>query len=222
MTQDSVQIELSKRVSAQTFREVFIQFLKMCDNKINLLIGDSEKAFWSKDMVKYYEDLNIKTKIMNVAVDGHDGMRILDRLVRTMRDICYRLQYPDSVSPKDMIYATVAYNNTIHSAFKRYLNLDLTPSQVHDNIQLQKRFVDELISLNIETACSTGYNIWVGTQVVVKRDRSKTFEKVRENILPGIWVVEAKNTKGFRIKNEDSGEVIENVPRTRLRPIYPH
>ena len=221
ITEDSVQIQLKQRVSSQTFREVFIQFMKMCDNKINLLIGDSEKAFWSNDMMKYYEDLNIKTKIMNVSSEGHIGMSILDRLVRTMRDICYRLKLPESVMPKDMIYATIAYNNTIHGAFHKYLGLDVTPSQVHENMEIQDMFVEELRNLNIQTACSTGYNIWVDTEVVVKKEKLKKFEKIRENIMPGIWVVEAKTTRGYTVKNKSSGEVLENVPRSRLRPIYP-
>ena len=218
---DSVLVNTNKRVPTDIFLEVFQRFEEMNEKKVLLLIGDSEKAFWSKSMREYYNKRNIGIKIINVNEDGHIGMAILDRLVRTIRDICYNMKFTQSVTPKEIIEAVVVYNNTIHHTFKNIVGEDWTPLMVHENEEYEDKFIDGLFNDNIRISSQGAFLIRNGTKVVVFNEMETKKRKIRSKILDGEFVVEKHNNDGtYTIKNKEDNSIISNVPRRNLRPIY--
>lgn len=219
LTNDAVEINLQGRVPSNIFLEAFQQFERMNSGRIRLLIGDSERAFWSQTMLNYYASRKIATIKINVSEDGHTRMSILDRVVKTIRDACYKLKYPESVEPKDMINVVITYNNTTHATLTKFLGDNYTPLELHTNKTLQEIFNNNLDKDNLDIRNQKGYIILPGTEVVVKNNENKKFEKHHSNTIAGKWfVVEYKNS-AYTISNEN-GVNLQNIPRSRLRPIY--
>ena len=220
LTNDAVEVNINQRVRSRTFLEAFHQFERINDKPVKLIIGDSERAFWSNIMMDYYKSRRIAIKKINISEEGHIGMSILDRLVRTIRDMCFKLKLPESVEPKDMINVVITYNNTFHSTLTKYLEQRYSPLDVHNDIELQRKFRDLLSIANLHVRLLTEFELPIGIEVIVKKEKSKKFEKIRTNTLPGKWYVEDYNSTGYTIKNNETNEILTKVPRSRLRPIY--
>ena len=221
LTPTAVEVNTNKRVASDIFLEVFKRFEEMNGKPVTNLIGDSEKAFWSKRMMEYYKEKNIETEIINVSREGHIRMSILDRIVRTMRDICYNIGYEKNVDPSKMIQAVVVYNDTTHKTFRKMLNKDLTPTQLHENGGYEKEFILALQLDNIRISSQKGFNIRVGTKVVVYDEHAPLEKRKRSKVLEGDYVVERFNLDGtYTLKNKIDDSILLSVPRRNLRAIY--
>ena len=219
LSSEAVEININRRVDTNTYFEVFNEFIRLNNNVYpTLLIGDSEKVFWSNDAQQFYKEHNISTKIINTVVEGHNGLSILDRLVKTIRDMAFKLEQKGT--PDEIIYLVATYNNTYHNTFLKYLNKKLTPLQLHESETLQKQFNEALTEENLKTRLLRAFYILPGTEVVVKKEVYEKFEKRRSSILKGKWFVLGYNYSGFTIREQDSDEILESIPRSRLRPIY--
>ena len=223
LTPDANVININRRVPSDVFLEAFERFDSMNHHRrIFMVIGDSEKAFWSETMIQYYERNNIRTKRINVSQDGHIGMSLLDRLVRTMRVICDNLYLSKvSVTPKEMIRAVVVYNNSAHHTFTKMGLTGRTPAELHKNGALEQAFRQALLEDNLKIRELKSYEIPPGTEVVVRDEMAKPRRlKKTAMVLNGKWYVEEYiPNEGYRIKNSE-GEIIEKVCRRNLRPIY--
>ena len=226
ITNESVEINLNQRVRTQEYLEAFNEFVRINDGVYpSLLIGDSEKVFWSNEAKELYTENHIKTKIINTKTEGHNGLSILDRLCRTIKDMAYKLNYKGT--PDEIIYLVATYNNTFHSTFLKYLRRKITPYEMHENIKLQNEFNEAIAEENLKTRAFTrGYLIKPGTEVVVLRNIFNKFEKIRSRVLDGKWYVVSYSPKNFYTIRCDTPGVdsqeISGVPRSRLRPIYKH
>ena len=221
LNSDSVLVNRNKRVPSDIFLEVFQRFEEMnAGHLISMLIGDSEKAFWSIRMRDYYKRHNIRICIINVSTSGHLGMSILDRLVKTIIDICHRMKFSQSVTPKEMIDAVVVYNNTVHSTFSKLVGENWTPLMVHNNSEYEHEFTKALMRDNWRITAQPAFDIRIGTQVVV-RDENPHQRKIRSRVVEGDCIVASVNMDGtYNLKNRDDDSTLSNVPRRNLRPIY--
>lgn len=216
--------EFSARVPSEFFLEAFKTFQAL--NKIptsnrktrkgekrkpvSLIIGDSEKAFWSARMLAYYNQQHIRYERINTKSEGHIRLSILDRSVRTIRDMLYRLDI-SNVGPDDLYRAVVIYNNTIHRT------LGYTPLQVHCNQVLERRVLQRLKTDNWITTHRTDYQIGEGEEVAV-RQKYKPFEKHRSTVKKGKYTVSNRNKDGsYEVRDSESKR--SKVYRRDLKPI---
>ena len=221
LTPSAIEVNTNKRVPTDIFLEVFKRFEEMNGKPVTNLIGDSEKAFWSKLMMEYYQEKNIAVEINNVSKQGHIRMSILDRIVRTMRDICYNMHLEKNVAPNEMIQAVVVYNDTTHHTFRKMLNKDLTPKMLHENPDYEKQFIQALKLDNIHISSQRGFHIPVGIKVVAFDELAPLEKRKRSKVLEGDYVVEQFNLDGtYKLKNNDDGSILASVPRRNLRAIY--
>ena len=216
----STEVQPKKRVKTDIFMDVFKRFQEINGSKpIYKIIGDSERAFWSKSMMTYYKENNILIEKINVSKEGHVRLGILDRLVRTIRQMCYNAELSELVIPTEMIKIVLTYNNTQHSVFYKYAKIKATPLEVHNNPDLEKRFIQGLISQNEKTAQQDTFYLDTGTPVIVKAPTPEIFSKNKQPSMKGIYYVEKRYDDGkYVVKNKRSGKVIENVPRRNLVP----
>ena len=218
--------EYSARVPTDFFLEAFktFQALNTVPNSnrrtrgekrkpVSLIIGDSEKAFWSARMLNYYSQQRIQYERINTKQEGHIRLAVLDRSVRTIRDILYRLDV-SNVSPDDVYRAAVVYNNTIHKT------LNHTPLQVHCNLALERQVIQRLKTDNWITTHRKEYHIKEGEEVAV-RQTYKPFEKHRSTIKKGRFTVSGRNKDGsYEVKDSESKS--SKVYRRDLKPIRKH
>ena len=217
-----VDVEPKKRVKTDIFLDVFKRFQEINEGKpVYQIIGDSERAFWSKSMMAYYKKNNILTEKINVSKEGHVRLGILDRLVRTIRQMCYNAELPDLVIPTEMIKIVLTYNNTQHSAFYKYAKIKATPLEVHKNEELEKQFIQSLIAQNGKTAEQDSFHLDSGTKVIVKAPDPEIFSKNKQSSMKGIYEVVSYDDGKYVVKNTHSGKTIRNVPRRNLT-LAPH
>ena len=212
------------RVPSEYFMKAFKTFLQvnvlpkternirnnMQPKNVSLIIGDSEKAFWTPMMTRFYKRLHIKTEKVNTAKEGHTRMSILDRLVRTIRDMFYTLNYK-TYHPNDMIRIATIYNNTKHST------LQYTPKQVHENAQLERSIMRKLKAENWIISHRHGFSLNDGVEVSVRK-LYKPFEKKRSTVERGTYTIQSKNRDGsYTVKNPE-GKTLTKYRRD-LKPI---
>ena len=143
--------------------------------QIYQIIGDSEKAFWTSEMQKYYTKNKIKFETVNVSREGHTRLSILDRIVRTIRG--YLLTYAataedseDTLHPTpDVLRQLVeSYNETMNS------RLRYEPVQLHNNPDLEKLLVLRQQAQNFYKKEQDDYELPIESKVqarVVKTDK---------------------------------------------------
>ena len=216
--------EYSARVPSEFFFEAFRTFQELntipTSNRrtrrgekrkpVSLIIGDSEKAFWSARMLAYYSQQNIHYERINTKQEGHIRLSILDRSVRTIRDILYRLDIMN-IAPDDVYRAVIIYNNTIHRT------LGYTPLQVHCNPSLERRVIQNLKADNWITTHRKDYYIGEGEEVAV-RQIYKPFEKHRSTVRSGKHTVSERNKRGQYTIKDGEGKTFISYRRD-LKPI---
>ena len=140
------------RVKSVTLEPIFRQFIRLNGKAPAKIIGDSEYAFWTAGMMRVYDEYEISTEQVNVSKEGHIRLSILDRTVRTIRQMLDNLNQPNP-QPSVMTRVVTFYNNRINTA------LGYTPKQLHNNPKLQRRLVVGARGANFERTHQDGYAI---------------------------------------------------------------
>ena len=204
-------VRQSSRVPSDTFQHLFEQFL--ANNRIvkddivqvkpvKRIVADSERAFWSRSMMNFYASHRIETQRINVKEEGHIRLAILDRIVRTIRDMLFNLK-SQSFTIDDLQEVARVYNNTKHRILKA------TPQQAHNDPTLEMQFINTLQGTNFQIQHQADYELQPGTIVSV-RAQLGPFEKRRTTVLPDDYeVVERMPQCSFKLRNvNDETDVI--------------
>ena len=145
---------------------------------ISLLIGDSEPSFWTHSSQAWYQKNRIATKKVNTSKEGHAMLSILDRVVRTIRDMIENYRFPGvlkrqsklhaiSLSVDGIIRVCHEYNNTPHSQLKggftkgktKKRRIYWTPFEVHNDPIKEAIVVKKRIGQNWTVEHRVGYHI---------------------------------------------------------------
>ncbi len=234
------------RVPTEPFGDVFRKFLRThrqtgymnsAGNCITVearpvknLIGDSEKVFWSQGMLELYRRNNIQWRIVNSKRDGHRQMTILDRVVRTIRDMNFKVHYnettnvddaPFSISPREMNRLAEVYNHTWHRTLSEAIGERITPYDVHYNEALERKIIRNARVANYVNQMQPGYILEVGQKVLVKNDNPETFQKRRTPYIPGIWEISERTGNMYVLvpagsSRSECGDQILIKPRSSI------
>ena len=191
--------------------------------KINMLITDYETAWRGKEANRFYLQNNIIHEAVNVSVYGHSRLGILDRFVRTLRDMIQTSEtaagaesgaYEDD--PNKLLELVEIYNNTKHRTLTRYLGKPTTPQQVLNDEELETQLTRAISSDNWSISHQPWYKIPVGKKVVVKETRNKAFSKVRGSALRDEWEVIDNEGQKYTLMNPSTFEEI-TVFRSQIK-----
>ena len=206
----------SQNVIETTDRGMRLRSYQQPRKRINKIIGDSEKAFWSERMINYYRSKRIEYQRINTVVEGHTRLSILDRLVRTIRDMVDNLKI-EIVSPQEMKTLAEVYNNTKHKAL-----MDFTPAEVHNNFRLERIVIERRMGSNMIRRNRNDYRLNLGDIVFVRRFYTQ-FEKHRYSTQNENYKVIKINTDSgidtYDLEGVESHMVLYNVARRDIRPI---
>lgn len=203
------------RVKSDHFLDIFTQFRHKAGN-VKHLIGDSERAFWSQTMMENYRQFKIKTTIINTAQDGHTQLSILDRAVRTIRDMNANLgQGPEILLPQMNQLVTV-YNNTKHGGLESVIGKPITPRQIHSDKSLELQYMRNAKANNWVINNTPGFIVEPGTKILV-RQKYKMHEKRRGTSVPGNWRVVDRKGLWYDVRESKSGQMM----KVRRRDIMP-
>ena len=186
---------------------------------IKYLKGDGEKAFESIDATRFYQNHDIKFETVPRQITKypefmhelnmvkslkseptHSALGIIDRVIRTIRDIAYNLEVPE-INPSVMVYIVNLYNNTPHKTLSKYAGIKVSPNDVDNNPELEEFIVRKIHQKNYEIMHCEGYNLYPGEEVVVYNPNS-SMAKRRTVIQPGNWKVKEYLGTGYTLMDE--------------------
>ena len=200
------------RAITKDFLNIFDKFIE--ENTPAKLIGDSDKVFTSNAVKDLLNQADIKYEFKPSNETNHIHTSILDRTVRTLRDMLFNLKIK-TVSPNDIKNLVHIYNNTRHMTLSKILGFPATPQMLHKNQSLQLLFIRRLRSANWLKMKSKGYVIENSSNVFV-RAKYNTFEKKRAKVKQDIYEVIGHKGAMYELKNNKTGEKIE-APRRDLK-----
>ena len=121
--------------------------LLLAETTISSLTGDNEGSFSSKAVVSFLTDKKISLRI--VAENQHGAISLIDRFIRTLRDMniptqkTIRQSHHDkyvNFTNKRMQKLMKVYNNTIHDS------IGMTPKEMQDDLKKEERYIiDNLV-----------------------------------------------------------------------------
>lgn len=178
------------------------------------LKGDSEKAFNSELAHNFYNANNIKFTTVN-AQDNHRSLALVDRAIRTIRDMCFRIR-PGGINPELLAHVINQYNNAPHDTLSKYLGFNCTPTHVEKDESLERELIDKIRKLNDVISDRDGFHLPKGTQVkiedmkhplkkrrlFIKTDTYTVVDQINQNVI-------VKNNKGeiFKFKRSQIAEI---------------
>ena len=209
-----------RQISGQSFYEAYNTFVKINTKPPARVILDSAMAHSFKPFRARCIEQHVTVDKV-VAKDNHYALSILDRTVKTIRTICENLHFDGT--PPEMIRAVSIYNNTKHLSLSRALGksdgqartFGVTPLDVHNNDELEKRFLIGLQRQNVKIRTRRGYDLEVGTKVLVRNTtpRVNAFEKNRQQTVPGNWFIVERNGNKYTVEELESKEQREVMRR---------
>ena len=204
-----------RQISGQSFYEAYNTFVKINGRPPAHIILDSALAHIFKPFRARCVQQNVTVNQV-VAKDNHYALSILDRTVKTIRTICENLHFSDT--PPEIVRAVSIYNNTKHGTLSKALGKATTPADVHNNRELEIRFLNALRRQNIKIQSKHGYVIPVNSNVIIRNVARNPFQKRSKQTIPGNWIVIEQHGNRYLVEN-DEGEQRE-VMRRDIKIVY--
>lgn len=196
--------------------------------KVKYLSGDGESAFDSYDAWSFYTKHGItftevprlqmghypdfmKREQKQVKTDPmHGSLGIIDRVIRTIRDMSYNLQ-EGTITPDVMNEIINQYNNAPHKTLSKYAGFQVSPKMVQEDPDLEEFIVRRILQKNYLIMSQPGFHLEPNTQVKVYNEHDSLMKR-RSIIQPG-----QHHIVGFK---NGLYEVIDDKNRTQLVPRY--
>ena len=144
------------------------------------------------------KDLNMVKSIKSEP--KHTSLSIIDRVIRTIRDIAFNMNEPE-ITSKVMRKIVHIYNNAPHATLSKYAGQLVSPNEVNENPDLELFIVRKIHQENFNISSKLGYDIRPGEEVIIYNERNN-MAKRRSQIQPGTWFINERIGNKFSIKDE--------------------
>ena len=179
------------------------------------LTSDEESAFVEKNVLKYLSDQKVDVHI--ITEQNHSALGIIDRFIRTLRDMntpnqktirqSHNPKY-QTFTPKRMMKLIDIYNNTYHSRIK------CTPKEMFDDADKEKEYIFDQLNKRDKQRGIKDLIIKDGSYVRYILPRNNGMTKKRFWYSWECYKVASRNGNMYTLMAKD-GTVI-NVPRFKL------
>ena len=142
----------------------------------------------------------------------HNTTVLVDRLIRTLRQMNYNLGLPQQIEPQTLYYLIYEYNNSIHTTLSKILKRKVTPNDVDNDVNLENELVKRIRVMNFFVENSDDYAIKDNAKVRVYND-ADFMDKVKPKLLPGTWEFVERDGGLYSVRR---GENTIKVPRWML------
>mgnify|MGYP001149726273 CR=1 FL=1 len=197
---------------------------------VRYLQGDGEKAFDSWNAWAYYDSHDIEFKPvprmkMGVYPDFmkkeqkqsktdpmHGSLGILDRVIRTLRDMAYHIEV-GIITPNIMKELVNQYNNVPHTTLSKYVGFDVTPQMVQDDEELENYIIRQIMKENEKVTSRAGFKLENGTPVKLYNEKD-SMAKRRSIIQPGKYHIVDYHGGYYEVEDENKNR--QFIPRFKL------
>ena len=213
--------------STQLYLRCLIKIIKKVKdtNPIKYIISDSDRAFSSNLAKEFYKNNNIifrqvprmlviDEELLNKVVKTdplHSSLSILDRVIRTIRDMCYNANL--KMTPNVINEMVNQYNHAPHKTLTNIFGFPVSPLMVQRDKNMEEYIVMKLNKENILTKLDNGYDIPIGTHVKIYNGK-RNLGKRRIFVIEGVI---KKKLNGLYLVSTEYGDV--KVPRYMISPL---
>ena len=192
---------------------------------INAIMMDKESSFEGIEFQRFLRENNIDYRYVHkYDVEGvihtqdpsrstHNTTALVDRLIKTLRQMNYNLRNPSEINPETLFYLIHEYNNSVHTTLSRILRRKVTPNEVDGDVNLETELVKRIRVMNFFVEESNDYTLKEGAKVRVFNDAHK-MDKVKPKLLPGTWEVVDRDNGLYSVSQ---GKNTIKVPRWMLQ-----
>ena len=184
---------------------------------VKKLIGDADSVFLSNAVKEVLDRLGVQYEFKASKATSHTATAVLDRAVRTLRDMLFNLHL-QTVSPNDLRKVCHVFNTTKHTTLTKILGFSATPLMLHRDQSLQLLFIRRLRSANWLRVRQKGFVLPQGSKVFL-RAKYGPFEKHRADVRQETYEVRSHEGATYMLENKTSGRVVV-APRRDLAPRY--
>jgi hypothetical protein len=173
-------------------------------------------------MMKQFLD-NTGITIQMVPLHNHTSLSLIDRVIRTLRDLHYNLNNGrvKTITPKDMKLLLEIYNNAPHNTLSKIFGVEVSPNQM--NPEMEKYYIRRIQQDNFLLEHTTGYRLKPGMKVYVYNEgahEENKFQKRRANVKPDLYVVEKVRGSLIEVRNTRNSKEVLILPRFKVNPTY--
>ena len=147
----------------------------------------------------------------------HSSLALIDRAIRTIRDIAFNMRAP-IINPDVMKIIVWQYNNAPHSTLSKYAGQPVSPNEVDQNKDLEKFIVKRIQQDNFNIMMSKGFDLNEGTKVKVFNEKNRMMKR-RSNIEPGKFEVIRRKGPLFELIDENTGKT-QIKSRYQISPLF--
>ena len=177
------------------------------------LTSDEEPGLIAKKNMDYLKDNHCGVFI--VQEQQHSTLGIIDRFIRTLRDMNTAQEHNEDntdkqftyISPDKMNKLLDSYNNTIHSSIK------MTPKEMMDKPELEDKYIKQCLAQQNQQYGIKDFKLHVGDYVRYITDRDK-FGKRRYNVSREAYKIDDSLGNIYTLIAKDG--TTRNLPRWRL------
>ena len=190
---------------------------KLRPRGIKTLITDKDPAYVNRDSKRFFQWANIKHVPMTPDQTSHIHTSILDRCVRTIRDMIFNLGLEGKELPPPLMQKIVkTYNETRHETLSQVLGFPATPKMVHEREELELLLIRNMRAINYSRRQQKYYRIPLGTEVFIRTIIKDRFQKKRTQVEPTRYTVIDRKGALYTLENNE-GKIVENVPRRNIK-----
>ena len=162
-----------------------------------------------------YPDFMIKVQKSVTTDPLHGSLGIVDRVIRTIRDIAYNMQI-GIITPQIMDNIVKQYNNAPHKGLSKWAGFSVSPKMVNDDPDLETYIVRRICQENYNVMNRPGFKIKAGTNVKVYNEKD-SMSKRRSIIQPGSFKVKGFKNGLYEVEGNVNGKnKIQRIPRYKL------
>ena len=208
---------------AKTAKQCLIDILHQ--TPVKYILSDQEKAWTSHEYQNTMHSLGIEYDfVVKNAIDedvdtnersrlNHSSTSLVDRLIRTLRMMNYNMGLDSEIQPAVIKWLIDEYNSSPHSTLSKYIGRPVTPNEVDENPELERKVCSEIMRENFIARANPEYK---PTPYVRVYNTAHSFDKVKPRFLPGHWKVVGTEDGLVKIKQ---GESEMKVSRWMLKSI---
>ena len=216
--------------------DTFIHTLqKLIDRGMNVkhLQADGEKAFGANKSLEFYKSMNITFASVprmrlnvspsfmkpiipknqwNKSAPMHSSLGILDRVVRTIRDMAYNMKV-GIITPGIMKVLVNQYNNAPHNTLSKYVGMDISPQMVQDDSELEDYIIRQIHKENYNIMNQPGFKLPNGTSVKIYNENDSMMKR-RSIIQPGKYHIVDSHDSIYTVADDKNNTQL--IPRYKL------
>ena len=209
-------------VNAESAVESLKDLMRM--TKVEGLIMDQESGWTSHEFKQFLERHGIKYRFVHKndlsgiietqkpSRSNHSTTSLVDRLIRTLRQMNYNLGHNNEIDPNRMMWLIEEYNNSPHTTLSKIIGRQVTPNEVDEDESLERKIVSELMRENFIKSLQPEATV-KGARLRVLNE-ANYFDKVKPKLLPGYWRA-VRTEKGLVELTQDDHTI--KVPRWMIK-----